>query len=140
MSMTLKWTLNSRHMRPHGLLKQKLQQKIAKLEMHLEHFPADAVHLMVCLERHPRKPLFKAGLTLHVPSNTLRAEKSAPDPVPAFDLAVKALLRELALLKSSLRHESQWSRSRHGAVISALAVGAPLPMGRLAAPRMSTGA
>ncbi|HYG34293.1 MAG TPA: HPF/RaiA family ribosome-associated protein [Clostridia bacterium] len=97
-------------MRPHNQLRQKLQQKIRKLEIHLEHFPSDAVFLQVSLERHPRKPLFVAGLTLFVPSNILRAEKTGPDPIPAFDQAIKTLLREVALLKSSLRRESEWKR------------------------------
>jgi ribosome-associated translation inhibitor RaiA len=109
--MKLKWSLNAKRMHPHGLLKQKLEQKIQKLETHLEHFPADAVHLLVTLERHPKKTLFAAALTLHLPSNTLRAEKFAADPVPAFDMAIKTLLRELAVLKSALRRESDWNRS-----------------------------
>lgn len=107
--MTLKWSLATKGLRPHGQLRQKLQQKFRKLEMLLEHFPSDAVFLQVNLERHPRKPLFIAGLTLYVPSNVLRAEKSGPDPVPAFDQAIKAVMRELAVLKSSLRRESEWN-------------------------------
>ena len=75
--MTLNWNLTTKNMHPHGLLKQKLAQKIGKLETHLEHFPADAVHLLVSLERHPKKPWFGASLTLHVPSNTLRADSEA---------------------------------------------------------------
>jgi ribosome-associated translation inhibitor RaiA len=106
--MTLKWNLVTKHIRPHGQLLNKLQQKIGKLEAHLEHFPQDAVHLQVSLARHPRKLWFTAALTLKLPSNTLRAEKSGEDPVPAFDQAVKALLREVAVLKSSLRREDQW--------------------------------
>jgi len=111
--MTLKWSLTARGMRPHDQLQQKLQQKISKLESHLEHFPADAVFLEVHLEKHARKPLFRAGLTLRVPSNQLRAEKSGADPIPAFDHAVKALLRELAVLKSALRHEKEWRGVAH---------------------------
>lgn|SRR5512133_2339451 len=106
--MKLKWNLSTKGMRPHGQLKQKFQQKIAKLETHLEHFPQDAVFLEVHVEKHPRKPLFGAGLTLRLPSNQLHAQKSGPDPVPAFDQAIKALLRELAVLKSALRRESNW--------------------------------
>lgn len=106
--MKLKWNLTAKGMRPHGQLRQKLEQKIAKLETHLEHFPQDAVFLEVHMEKHPRKPLFGAGLTLRLPSNQLRAQKASADPVPAFDQAVKALLRELAVLKSALRRESTW--------------------------------
>lgn len=116
--MMLNWNLVARGMRPHGQLRAKLQQKIRKLEVHLEHFPADAVHLQVNLERMPKKELFSARLTLRLPSNVLHATKSAEDPVPAFDLAVKAVLRELAVLKSALRHESAWARSEKAVALA----------------------
>ncbi len=109
--MTLKWSLVTKGMRPHGQLRTKLQQKIGKLETHLEHFPQDAVHLQVNFERHPRKVWFTAALTLRLPSNILHAEKAGADPIPAFDQAVKALLREVAVLKSALRRESEWKRA-----------------------------
>ena len=108
--MTLKWNLTTKGIRPHGQLREKLQQKIRKLETHLAHFPADAVFLQVGLRAHARKPLFAVGLTLYLPSNVLRAEKVGADPVPAFDQAVKALLREIAVLKSALRREKEWKR------------------------------
>jgi ribosome-associated translation inhibitor RaiA len=106
--MNLKWNLVTKGMRPHQQLHNKFQQKVNKLETHLEHFPEDAVQLQVSLERHPRKTWFIARLTLHLPSNILQAEKAAPDPMPAFDCAVRALLREVAVLKSSLRRENKW--------------------------------
>jgi ribosomal subunit interface protein len=108
--MALKWNLTTKGMRAHEQLHDKLEERLAKLQTHLEHFPPDAVHLQVNLERHPRKPIFAAALTLHLPSNILQSEKEASDPVPALDKAVKALLREVAVLKSDLRHESDWSR------------------------------
>ena len=106
--MKLNWTLVTKRMRPHAQMKNKLEEKISKLEKHIEHFPSDAVRLQVNLERHPRKLSFDAALTLWLPSNVLRAEKSGPDPIPALDQAIKALLREVAVLKSDLRRESQW--------------------------------
>jgi len=108
--MTLKWNLVTKGMRPRAQLRAKLEQKIAKLETHLQHFPSDAVHLQVNLERHPEKEWFATALTLRLPSNVLESKKSGPDPVPAFDQAVKALLREVAVLKSALRRESDWER------------------------------
>ena len=108
--MTLKWTLVTKRMRPHGQLQKKLQEKISKLETHLEHFPPDAVQLQVNLEHNPKKSTFMTALILRLPSNTLRAEKQGPDPVTALDQAAKALLREIAVLKSALRRESQWPR------------------------------
>jgi hypothetical protein len=62
--MRLNWNLTTKGMRPHGQLQTKLGEKVAKLGSHLEHFPPDAVHLQVNLERHAKKPLFAAALTL----------------------------------------------------------------------------
>ena len=108
--MTLKWNLVSKGMRPHAQLQTKLEQKIAKLETHLEHFPSDAVHLQVNLERHAKRVWFDAALTLRLPSNILQSKKSGADPVPVLDQAVKALLREVVGLKSELRRENDYQR------------------------------
>jgi len=108
--MKLTWNLFVKNMRPHGQLERKLGEKISKLETHLTHFPEDAVHLQVNLQRGPEKARFTAGLTLRLPCKMLHARKSALDPIPAFDQATKALLRELVVLKAALRHQSDWSR------------------------------
>ncbi len=108
--MALNWNLVTKGMRPHAQMHTKLEQKVTKLETHLRHFPADAVHLQVNLERHPKRVWFETALTLRLPSNILQSRKSGPDPLPAFDHAVKALLREVAGLKSDLRRESDYQR------------------------------
>jgi len=108
--MTLKWNLVAKGMRPHAQLQTKLEQKIGKLEMHLEHFPSDAVHLQVTLERHPKRDWFDTALTLRLPSNILQSKKSGADPVTVFDQAIKVLLREVAGLKSDLRREKDWQQ------------------------------
>lgn len=108
--MTLKWNLVTKHLQGHELLRKKLHQKMAALEKHLKHFPPDAVHLHIALERHPKREHYTAALTLRVPSNILRSEKSSADVIKAFDDAVKALLRELEALKAELRRETFWKR------------------------------
>jgi ribosome-associated translation inhibitor RaiA len=108
--MTMKWNLVTKGMRAHAQLLSKLEQKIAKLETHLVHFPSDAVHLQVSLERHPKRVWFDTALTLRLPSNILESKKSGPDPLPVLDQAIKALLREVAGLKSALRRESDWKQ------------------------------
>jgi hypothetical protein len=45
-----------------------------------------------------------------LPSKILQSEKSGPDPLPVLDQAIKALLREVASLKSDLRRESDYQR------------------------------
>lgn len=113
--MMLAWNLVTKHVTPHDQLQQKFRQKISKLEQHLQHFPPDAVHLLVHLERHAKRGDFTVGLALRLPSNILHSHKSAPDPVTAFDRAVKALLRELAAFKAALRRENRWERVARGA-------------------------
>ena len=117
---TLSWNLATKDLHGHELLRKKLEEKTKKLEKHLRHYPAGSVHLQIVLERHPRKPLFVAKLTLHVPSNILRSEKSAWDVIKAFDDAVKALLRELASLKADLRREAYWKRKERRKELHAL--------------------
>jgi ribosomal subunit interface protein len=111
--MTLSWNVITKNMHPHEQLQEKLREKISKLERHLEHFPPDAVHLQVALDRHKKKQLFTAALTLRVPSNVLRSSKGAADPIPALDQAVKALLREISSFKSALRREAARKRAFH---------------------------
>jgi ribosomal subunit interface protein len=120
---TLSWNLAAKDLHGHELLRKELEEKIKKLEKHLQHYPAGSLHLQMVLERHPRKPLFVAKLTLHVPSNILRGEKSARDVIKAFDDAVKALLRELASLKADLRREAYWKRKECRKELHALKVG-----------------
>ncbi len=107
-SINVNWTLVTKRLRPHGQLLNKLDEKVQKLAKHIEHFPPDAVQLQVRIESQPRKTTFDVSLTLQLPSNTLRASKSGPDPIPAVDQAIKVLLREVAVLKAALRHENDW--------------------------------
>jgi len=108
--MKLNWNVVTKNLHGHELLRKKLNEKIAKLEKHLKHFPPDTVHLHITLERHPKKEEYTAALTLRVPSNILQSTKSADDVIKAFDDAVKALLRELEALKADLRREPLWKR------------------------------
>jgi ribosome-associated translation inhibitor RaiA len=66
--------------------------------------------LQVNMERHPKRVWFETALTLRLPSNVLESKKSGSDPLPVFDRAIKALLREVAVLKSALRREADWER------------------------------
>lgn len=116
----LPWNLVTKNLHGHELLRKKLHQKITKLEKHLKHFPAHTVHLHIALERNPKKECHTAALTLRVPSNILRGEKSAPDVIKAFDDALKALLRELESLKAEWRRETFWKRKARRAELRAL--------------------
>ena len=106
---TIPWNFVTKNLQGSELLHKKLQEKLPNSKS-THHFPSDAVHLQVVLERHPKKPLHTAALTLRVPSNILHSEKSSPDVISAFDNAVKALLRELQSLKADLRRERFWKR------------------------------
>lgn len=126
---TIPWNIVTKNLHGHALLRKKVFQKISKLARHLRHFPPDTVHLLIGLERHPRREYYTAALTLRVPSNILRSEKSGPDLIRAFDQAVKALLRELESLKAQLRRETWWKRKARRAQLRAIKLAgfAPAP-------------
>src|SRR5437899_7199801 len=109
------WNVVTKNFHAHEQLRRKLRSKLTKLERHLQRFPHDAVHLQVALEKHPKKDLFSAALVLRIPSNILRSEKQAPDPIPALDRATKTLLRQLSGFKSALRREALWKRKERRA-------------------------
>jgi RNA polymerase sigma factor (sigma-70 family) len=113
------WNIVTKGFHAHEQVHQKVRSALSKLERHLEHFPSDAVHLQVVLEKHPRKPLFTAGLVLRVPSNILRSAQDGSDPVSALSAAVKTLLRQLSSLKSELRREVLWKRKSRRAELRA---------------------
>lgn len=104
------WNIVTRGLHGHPFLRQKIHSKIRALERHLQRFPADAVHLLIELERHPRKEEHRAVLTLRLPSHILHADKSAKSVIAALSGAVKALLEELRDIKERLREEPQWKR------------------------------
>ncbi|MBK5960319.1 hypothetical protein CCR97_19250 [Rhodoplanes elegans] len=104
------WNIVTHGLHGHPFLRQKIHSKIRTLERHLQRFPADAVHLLIELERHPRKEEHRAVLTLRLPSHILHADKSAKSVIAALSSAVKALLEELRDLKERLREEPQWKR------------------------------
>ncbi len=108
--MEFGWNIVVRNLDRDASLDAKVREKIGKLEDHLKRFPGDAVFLHVALEKHPRKPLYEAALTLRLPSNVLRAAKSAREWRPAFDEAVNVLIRQLEDHKAELRRESVWRR------------------------------
>src|SRR5437016_2173931 len=43
------WNLVTKYLHGHELLREKLREKIHKLETHLKHFPPGTVHLQICL-------------------------------------------------------------------------------------------
>jgi ribosomal subunit interface protein len=111
--MRIPWNIVTTKLSPDDAripLEKKVQQKITKFERYLAHFPPDAVHLQIVLEKHPRKDRYLALLTLRVPSDILHTEEAGRDLVGAFDDAVKSLLRKLKSYKSSLRGEKFWKR------------------------------
>jgi len=122
-AMRIPWNIVTKNLLPSDAripLEKKLQQKIAKFERHLAHFPPDAVHLQIVLEKHPRKDRYLASLTLRVPSDILHSEEAGRDLIGAFDEAVKSLLRKLKSYKSSLRGEKFWKRKERREKLHAL--------------------
>ena len=121
--MRIPWNVVTKNLSPDDAripMEKKLQQKIAKFDRFLAHFPPDAVHLQIVLEKHSRKARYLASLTLRVPSDILHSEEAGLDLIGAFDEAVKSLLRKLKSYKSSLRGEKFWKRKERHEKLHAL--------------------
>jgi ribosome-associated translation inhibitor RaiA/DNA-directed RNA polymerase specialized sigma24 family protein len=104
------WNIVTRGLHGHPFLRENVHSKIRILERDLQRLPLDAVHLLIELERHPRKEEHRAVLTLRLPSHVLHADKMAKSVIAALSSAMKALLQELKSLKERLREEPQWKR------------------------------
>jgi ribosomal subunit interface protein len=109
---TFHWSLVTKNLHGHEMLRKQIYEKIGKLEKHLKHFPPDTVHLQIVLGRQPKRCLHTAALNLRLPSNILHSEKSSTDVIKAFGDAVEALLREVESLKARLRRERLWKRQQ----------------------------
>jgi ribosomal subunit interface protein len=121
--MGIPWNIVTKNISPGDAripLEKKLQQKIAKFDRFVSHFPSDAVHLQIVLEKHPRKDRYLASLTLRVPSDILHSEEAGRDLIGAFDNAVKSLLRKLKSYKSNLHGEKFWKRKARREKLHAL--------------------
>jgi len=45
------WSLVTKNLQGHEMLRKQIHEKIGKLEKHLKHFPPDTVHLQIALAR-----------------------------------------------------------------------------------------
>jgi ribosomal subunit interface protein len=121
------WNIVTRAVHGHPLLRQRLRRAIARLERHLQTFAPDTVHLQIRLDGEAQPERITAALTLRLPSNILRAEKTHADAARAVRDAVGVLERRLEALKERLRREPAWKRKARRARVAFAAE--PLPSG-----------
>jgi len=108
--MSIKWNIVNRTGELYAEVQQKLQNKIGKLEKHLEHFPQDAVYLQVILDARASDKTYEVALNLRVPSDVLHVEKESESLVAALDEGVNTLVRRLKRLKARYRRDHAWKR------------------------------
>ncbi len=93
--MIVTWNIVSRNIGLSAELREQLRRKLAALEADLQSFPPEKIHLQIMLERQARNARSTVALTLRLPANIIRVEKSAAEAGKAFDGALKALQDEL---------------------------------------------
>ncbi len=108
--MELSWNLVVKNLEHDSELEARVRDELGKLERHLRRYPPDAMHLQVAIGRYPRKSFFTVALTLRLPSNVLRVEKSGAAMVPVLDDAIAVLARQIEGHRDELRQESIWKR------------------------------
>jgi len=131
--MELKWSLFTKDIRPHPQLRVKIQQKIRRLEDHLEGLP-EGVQLKVSLEKHQKKKWFRVALALKGSGGfAARVQKFGDDPITCCDQAVKTLVRDItktapAAAASEKREASGAAKSAVPAVPPAAAAGSKISL------------
>ncbi len=108
--MKLQWRLVARGLKPTLQFRRRLVQRVRQLEMLLVRFPHDTVQLQVQLRKQPRRQSFEVDLMLWLPTKSLRAKKTGPEGFLVLDAAFQVLVREVGIMKSSSRLETNWRR------------------------------
>ena len=106
------WNIVTRNIQPDEWSQREIRQKLARLDEYFKAYSSDKVHLQVLLEKHPKKPLHTAELTLRLPANILRSEKSAPALMTAFNKALQVVLGELETGKGGKQRGALRKRDR----------------------------
>jgi ribosome-associated translation inhibitor RaiA len=108
--MALQWNVVNRMDEPMGAIEHKIRDKIPKLETLLAPFRPEGAHLQIVMDPNLNKKLYRAALTLRLPSHTLHAESVSKHLVEAVDDSVLILERQVTKLKAMLRQEPAWRR------------------------------
>lgn len=108
------WNLITKNIQPDEQMRRQIRQQLARLKEHCRAYSSDKVHLQVVLEKHPRKRLHTAELTLRLPGNILRGESSEPHLMTAFDNALQVVLRGLESGKGGRQRRALRKRDRAG--------------------------
>ncbi len=110
--MSIAWNVVNRTGGAARPVAQRVRRKIAKLEGLLTHFPDDALHLTVLLERRAHGKGYRVVLNLAVPSDVLHVEHASESLVGALDASVERLARRLERLKARYRGDHARHRQR----------------------------
>ena len=91
---------------------KEVDRSLQKLERLLKSYSPDLVQLHGSFDRHPRKTEFEFTLNLSLPTGTLHASGTSPEPRMSVKAAFGELSSQLKRHQSKLRKDYEWKRKR----------------------------
>lgn len=103
-----------------GLRKEvedETQHHVEKLNRLLKKYSPDLIKLHGCLDRNSHKSEFELSLNLELPTGTLHADSSAPDPRACVKIAFVEIEVQVKKHQQKLRKDYVWKRKRPGVAL-----------------------
>lgn len=97
-----------------SLLEKEIQRHLEKLQIRLQVFRPELIHLKGAIEQNSPRTDANISLNLRLPSGQMVAQRSADTPVAAVKFGFDDLLLQLQKHKQLLRSSHRWPRWRRG--------------------------
>lgn len=98
---------------------EESQHHVEKLNRLLKKYSPDLISLHGCLDRNSRTAEFELSLNLVLPTGTLHATGSAPDPRACARIVFSEIEVQLKKHQQKLRKDYVWKRKRAAGVLKA---------------------
>ncbi len=91
---------------------KEVTRRLSKLARLLKTYSPDLIQLHGAFEKHPRKLEYDFSLNLSLPTGSLHATGTAPDPRSSVKGAFSELSGQVKRHQEKLRKDYQWKRKR----------------------------
>jgi ribosome-associated translation inhibitor RaiA len=103
-------------------VEDKSQRHVDKLNRLLKKYAPDSISLHGCVDKNPRTSEFELSLNLVMPTGTLHATGTGPDPRSCVKAAFMEIETQVKKHQQKLRKDYVWKRKRAGTALKAYEV------------------
>ena len=108
----MKISISYRHVETPQALEPAFRRHIAKIEKLLKTYDPDLVQLHGGFEKQPHRAEYSFSVNLSLPTGTLHANGTGPDPTASARKAFVELEKQIKKHQSRLRKDYEWKRKR----------------------------